>query len=109
MIRKLFKFYKKDGATIISMNYDLEGFIETDEFQDFLIESGFEVTELSKEEYVDSASKREVILAPGLNYDNLQKLAELAVKTMNRILEGTGMIAAIDYTKNSGKRIAIAL
>lgn len=109
MIKKLFKFYKKDGSTIISMNHDLDKFINTKEFKDFLDQSGFEIIELSKKDFIDSKSKKEVIIAPGLNSYNLQRLADLAVKTANDITTNSGLIAAIDYTKNAGKRIAIAL
>lgn len=108
-ITSLFKFYKKDGATILSMNKDLHKFVSTEEFQAFIDKTGFELIEMEKKDFLDPDSNQEVIIAPGLSRDNLLQLADIAVKTAsNKILNGKSMVAALDCTNSLHKRIAIA-
>lgn len=108
-INKLFKFYRKGGATVLSMNYNLDKFVQTEEFKNFLVSSGFKVDRLKKKEFVNSRSKTEVTISPRLNSSNTTVLAELAVKTASKkICKGTSFVAAIDCTQAVDRRIAIA-
>lgn len=108
-ITKLFKFYKKDGATILTMNSNLGKFVETKEFSQFMKNNGFKVRHMNSNQFIDNTSTREVRISPGLSPRNLALLADLAVKTAHKKLaKGANFIAAIDCTQGFEQRVAIA-